>query len=86
MLHEHKNAKLIIFFFLFSDSVSKLPTVKKVWGKEGRIVDTKETEKEEEDHITEVDRNRQQMVSALFGGITPGQVNSFQIHIINCLI
>ncbi|VDI09028.1 AP-4 complex subunit epsilon-1 [Mytilus galloprovincialis] len=57
-----------------SDSVSKLPSVKKVWGKEGRIVDTKETEKEEEDHITEVDRNRQQMVSALFGGITPGQV------------
>ncbi|XP_052058969.1 AP-4 complex subunit epsilon-1-like [Mytilus californianus] len=60
--------------FTASDSVSKLPSVKKVWGKEGRIIDTQETKKDEDDHITEEDRNRQQMVSALFGGIMPGQV------------
>ena len=60
----------------FSDSASRLPTVKKVWGREGRIADSVDIADKTvgESQITEIDKNRQETISALFSGILPEKV------------
>jgi hypothetical protein len=62
-----------------SDSVSRLPTSRKVWGREGRITDKTDadqgsTEVREGQISEEEDQNRKQLISALFGGIASRKV------------
>lgn len=61
-----------------SDSVSRLPTSRKVWGREGRITDKTYADQGStevrEGQISEEDQNRKQLISALFGGIASRKV------------
>ena len=61
-----------------SDSVSRLPTSRKVWGREGRITDKTDADQGStevrEGQISEEDQNRKQLISALFGGIASRKV------------
>ena len=61
-----------------SDSVSRLPTSRKVWGRKGRITDKTDADQGStevrEGQISEEDQNRKQLISALFGGIASRKV------------
>ena len=61
-----------------SDSVSRLPTSRKVWGREGRITDKTDADQGStevrEGQISEEDQNKKQLISALFGGIASRKV------------
>jgi hypothetical protein len=64
-----------------SDSVSRLPTSRKVWGREGRITDKTDADQGStevrEGQISEEDQNRKQLISALFGGIASRKVKVY---------
>ena len=73
---KHHNTDTIKF--VYSDSVSRLPTSRKVWGREGRISDRTDADQSSQEvregQISEEDQNRKQLISALFGGIASGKV------------